>query len=145
MPMCHVILSKGSTSVWHHAQVLHCVMYPWADFDLPILSMDVVAKDGDVSLAIIDPCPASMDRQLPAAYNQICLYVPTPSLLCGSQECRLAMACENVYACRLPITIHQCLLKKAKRPLFISSHSQGWIIDRLLCLAVKGAAAGVWR
>lgn len=28
-------------------QVFHCVMYPRLDFDLPILSMDLVASAGD--------------------------------------------------------------------------------------------------
>ena len=52
-------------------QVLHCVMYPKPEFDIPILSMDIVAKDGVVGLGIIDPCPSSMDGSLPKPYNEM--------------------------------------------------------------------------
>ncbi|EIE26217.1 ferredoxin-dependent bilin reductase [Coccomyxa subellipsoidea C-169] len=52
-------------------QVLHCVLYPHLDYDLPILSFDMVGSEGGrVSLAIADPCPASMDRSLPPVYVQ---------------------------------------------------------------------------
>ena len=50
-------------------------MYPQLDFDLPIVSMDLVMKDGRASLGIIDPCPVAMDRSLPSAYNQIARHV----------------------------------------------------------------------
>ena len=50
-------------------------MYPQLDFDLPIVSMDLVMKDGRASLGIIDPCPVAMDRSLPPAYNQIARHV----------------------------------------------------------------------
>ena len=49
-------------------QVVHCVMYPRTDYDLPILSFDMVGKDGRVSLVCIDPCPVAMDRSLPPIY-----------------------------------------------------------------------------
>lgn len=53
-------------------QVMHCVMYPNTNYDLPILSMDMVGSgDNKVSLAIIDPCPASMDRSIPPIYVKI--------------------------------------------------------------------------
>lgn len=53
-------------------QVLHCVLYPRLEYDLPILSFDMVGSEGSgrVSLAIADPCPASMDRSLPPVYIQ---------------------------------------------------------------------------
>lgn len=50
-------------------QVLHCVMYPRPNFDLPILSLDLVAMEGRVTLAIIDPCPVTQDLSLPAYYT----------------------------------------------------------------------------
>jgi phycocyanobilin:ferredoxin oxidoreductase len=50
-------------------QVFHCVMYPRLTYDLPILSMDLVANDGMVSLAIIDPCPVTPNLQLPPFYE----------------------------------------------------------------------------
>ena len=51
-------------------QVLHCVMFPRLEYDLPILGMDMVGAKGRVSLAVIDPSPATMDRTLPAMYSQ---------------------------------------------------------------------------
>jgi hypothetical protein len=52
-----------------YLQVLHCVMYPRLQYDLPILSMDLVANDGRVSLAIVDPCPVSATLELPPFYD----------------------------------------------------------------------------
>lgn len=50
-------------------QVIHCVMFPRLEFDLPILSMDMVGKGGGpISLAVIDPCPVSLNRSLPQQY-----------------------------------------------------------------------------
>lgn len=37
--------------------VLHCVMFPRAEFDIPILSMDMVSRGDRVTFAIADPCP----------------------------------------------------------------------------------------
>lgn len=53
-------------------QVFHCVMYPRLQFDLPILSMDLVAsaETGAVSLAIADPCPVTPDLSLPSFYAE---------------------------------------------------------------------------
>lgn len=50
--------------------VLHCVMYPRMDFDLPILSIDVVAVDGKVTFAIADPCPVTARLTLPGFYSK---------------------------------------------------------------------------
>ena len=51
------------------AQVLHCVMFPRLEYDLPILSMDMVGKGGgSISLAVIDPCPVALNRSLPPQY-----------------------------------------------------------------------------
>lgn len=53
-------------------QVLHCVMFPRTEYDLPILSMDMVGRSGGaISLAVIDPCPVSLNRSLPPQYNAI--------------------------------------------------------------------------
>ncbi len=44
-------------------------MYPRLEYDLPILSMDMVGKSGGaISLAVIDPCPVSLNRSLPPQY-----------------------------------------------------------------------------
>lgn len=59
--MCHYVLRD--------VQVLHCVMYPRLEYDLPILSMDMVGKvGGAISLAVIDACPVAMNRSLPPQY-----------------------------------------------------------------------------
>ena len=49
-------------------QVMHCVMYPNMEYDLPILSFDMVGRNGLVSLACIDACPVAMDRSLSDVY-----------------------------------------------------------------------------
>ena len=49
-------------------QVVHCVMYPRLEFDLPILSMDLVANGDRVTLAIVDPCPVNDSLTLPPFY-----------------------------------------------------------------------------
>ena len=56
-------------------QVVHCVMYPRMEYDLPILSFDMVGKDDRVSLVCIDPCPVAMDRSLPPVYVTLVRYV----------------------------------------------------------------------
>ena len=55
-------------------QVVHCVMYPRMEYDLPILSFDMVGKDDRVSLVCIDPCPVAMDRSLPSVYVSLVRY-----------------------------------------------------------------------
>ena len=61
-------------------QVLHCVLYPRLEYDLPILSVDMVgsAATGRITLAIADPCPAAMDRSLPPAYAETVRWTSTP-------------------------------------------------------------------
>jgi len=72
-------------------QVLHCVLFPRLSLPggLPILSMDIVAapapssgsNKGDngheigsnISLAIVDPCPAKLDLSLPQPYRDAVL------------------------------------------------------------------------
>ena len=51
-------------------QVLHCVMFPRTQYDLPLLSFDVVAAGGRVTLAVADPCPVTPNLSLPAFYAQ---------------------------------------------------------------------------
>lgn len=77
LPTCPSISTSGlclpirpNSSYLPYCQVLHCVMYPRLEFDLPILSLDLVASSGRVTLAIIDPCPVSTSLQLPTHYLQ---------------------------------------------------------------------------
>ena len=57
-------------------QVVHCVMYPRMEYDLPILSFDMVGKNDRVSLVCMDPCPVAMDRSLPPVYVSLVRYTP---------------------------------------------------------------------
>lgn len=46
--------------------MLHCVLYPRLEYELPILSIDMVGNEkGEVSLAIVDPCPGVLDGSVP--------------------------------------------------------------------------------
>jgi Ferredoxin-dependent bilin reductase len=44
-------------------------MFPRLEYDLPILSFDMVGKGGGpISLAVIDLCPVALNRSLPPQY-----------------------------------------------------------------------------
>ena len=44
-------------------------MFPRLEYDLPILSFDMVGKgSGPISLAVIDLCPVALNRSLPPQY-----------------------------------------------------------------------------
>lgn len=50
--------------------ILHCVMFPNADYHLPIFGTDLVGRrGGGISAAIVDLSPISADRSLPTAYR----------------------------------------------------------------------------
>lgn len=49
-------------------QVLHCVMWPRRDHDIPILGFDVVAIGSDVTYAIADTTSVTADGSLPPVY-----------------------------------------------------------------------------
>ena len=52
-------------------QVLHCVLYPRLEYDVPILSLDMVGNEaGGVSLAIVDVCPCVLEGHIPLAYRE---------------------------------------------------------------------------
>eukprot|EP00798_Chlamydomonas_sp_ICE-L_P016547 gene16547-22776_t len=57
--------------VWRQdgLQVMHVVLYPRYDYDMPILAMDLVIAGGAVTLAIIDACPVR-SMKLPPHYMQ---------------------------------------------------------------------------
>lgn len=60
----HVELCAGERGL----QVVHCVLYPWPAYALPLLSLDVVAFGPRVTLCIADVCPVTEDLSLPPAY-----------------------------------------------------------------------------
>lgn len=49
-------------------EVLHCVVYAWAEVPCPIFAADLVAFNGRVTLCIADASPTAMDLSLPDAY-----------------------------------------------------------------------------
>ncbi|MCU0565799.1 MAG: phycocyanobilin:ferredoxin oxidoreductase [Oculatellaceae cyanobacterium Prado106] len=50
--------------------ILHCVMFPNAEYPLPIFGADLVGGRGGISAAIADLSPVSGDRSLPSTYQQ---------------------------------------------------------------------------
>jgi phycocyanobilin:ferredoxin oxidoreductase len=57
--------------VGNNLDILHCVMFPRPDYDLPMFGTDLVgsARAG-ISAAIVDLSPLRGDRTLPAAYTR---------------------------------------------------------------------------
>lgn len=56
--------------------ILHCVMFPRPEFDLPIFGADLVAGRGQLAMAIADLSPVQANQQLPAVYQQSLEQVP---------------------------------------------------------------------
>ncbi|MEO0946641.1 MAG: phycocyanobilin:ferredoxin oxidoreductase [Cyanobacteria bacterium J06641_5] len=50
--------------------ILHCVMFPRPEYDLPMFGCDLVGGRGQIGAAIVDLSPVSPDGQLPSAYRQ---------------------------------------------------------------------------
>jgi phycocyanobilin:ferredoxin oxidoreductase len=57
--------------------ILHCVMFPNANYALPIFGADLVGSRAGISAAIVDLSPVSGDRSLPSAYQTALTHVPT--------------------------------------------------------------------
>jgi phycocyanobilin:ferredoxin oxidoreductase len=55
--------------VGKNLDILHCVMFPRPDRNLPIFGADIVCGRGAVSAAIVDLSPVSRDRSLPSSYQ----------------------------------------------------------------------------
>jgi phycocyanobilin:ferredoxin oxidoreductase len=49
--------------------ILHCVMFPRAEYPLPMFGCDIVGARGKISAAIVDLSPIHADRSLPATYH----------------------------------------------------------------------------
>lgn len=60
----HLELAKVGTTL----DILHCVMFPRTEYDLPMFGCDLVGGRGQISAAIADLSPLSSDRTLPANY-----------------------------------------------------------------------------
>lgn len=61
----HLELAKVGTML----DILHCVMFPRPEYDLPLFGCDLVGGRGQISAAIADLSPVDLDRNLPPAYN----------------------------------------------------------------------------
>lgn len=59
--------------------ILHCVMFPKADYALPIFGADLVGGQGGISAAIADLSPVNADRSLPEQYRQALSNLPEPT------------------------------------------------------------------
>jgi phycocyanobilin:ferredoxin oxidoreductase len=57
--------------------ILHCVMFPNPEYDLPIFGADIVGgRGGAISAAIADLSPVNAERSLPVRYNQALSNLP---------------------------------------------------------------------
>lgn len=68
---CSRVFRKLHIEVAHRQDglhILHFVMFPRYNYDIPILAMDLVVANDTVSLAIIDACPVRPRQQLPNHY-----------------------------------------------------------------------------
>ncbi|HEY9639909.1 MAG TPA: phycocyanobilin:ferredoxin oxidoreductase [Coleofasciculaceae cyanobacterium] len=69
----HLELAQVSNGL----DILHCVMFPNPEYALPIFGADLVGRGGgSISAAIADLSPISVDRTLPAAYQQALSQLP---------------------------------------------------------------------
>lgn len=58
--------------------ILHCVMFPRPEYDLPMFGCDLVAGRGQISAAIADLSPLNYLRVLPDTYRQLLAALPIP-------------------------------------------------------------------
>ncbi|NJL11310.1 MAG: phycocyanobilin:ferredoxin oxidoreductase [Calothrix sp. SM1_7_51] len=61
----HLELAK----VGEMLDILHCVMFPRPEYDLPMFGCDLVGGRGQISAAIADLSPVSGERSLSTTYN----------------------------------------------------------------------------
>ncbi|MCM1984306.1 phycocyanobilin:ferredoxin oxidoreductase [Lyngbya confervoides] len=61
----HLELAK----VGNHLDILHCVMFPYPQYALPMFGTDIVCGRGTISAAIVDLSPMDPDRRLPVGYR----------------------------------------------------------------------------
>ncbi|MDA0267667.1 MAG: phycocyanobilin:ferredoxin oxidoreductase [Cyanobacteria bacterium] len=61
----HLELARVGQSL----DILHCVMFPRADYALPMFGCDLVGGRGQISAAIVDLSPINRDRTLSGTYR----------------------------------------------------------------------------
>ncbi|HBL14826.1 MAG TPA: phycocyanobilin:ferredoxin oxidoreductase [Cyanobacteria bacterium UBA11162] len=69
----HLELAK----VGNMLDILHCVMFPQPEYNLPMFGCDLVGGRGQISAAIADLSPVNAKRILPETYRQPLLALPT--------------------------------------------------------------------
>ncbi len=62
--------------VGNRLDILHCVMFPRANYDLPIFGVDLVASKVGIGAAIVDLSPINSDRLLSKSYSQFLANLP---------------------------------------------------------------------
>jgi phycocyanobilin:ferredoxin oxidoreductase len=70
----HLELAK----VGNGLDILHCVMFPRAEYALPMFGSDLVGARGQISAAIVDLSPTNPTRLLPGAYQTALSALPLP-------------------------------------------------------------------
>jgi phycocyanobilin:ferredoxin oxidoreductase len=70
----HLELAK----VGNMLDILHCVMFPRPEYNLPMFGCDLVGGRGQISAAIADLSPVSSDRTLPESYTLALQTLPSP-------------------------------------------------------------------
>jgi phycocyanobilin:ferredoxin oxidoreductase len=70
----HLELAK----VGNNLDILHCVMFPYAEYGLPMFGCDIVAGKAGISAAIADLSPTSPDKTLPEEYTRSLQNLPAP-------------------------------------------------------------------
>lgn len=70
----HLELAKVGKTL----DILHCVMFPRPNYDLPMFGCDLVGGKGQISAAIADLSPVSPNRQLSEVYRQALSITPAP-------------------------------------------------------------------
>lgn len=68
----HLELAKVGNTL----DILHCVMFPRWEYDLPMFGCDLVGGRGQISAAIADLSPVSADGSLPPSYSAALLKLP---------------------------------------------------------------------
>ncbi|WP_460203120.1 phycocyanobilin:ferredoxin oxidoreductase [Scytonema sp. NUACC21] len=68
----HLELAK----VGNMLDILHCVMFPRPEYDIPMFGCDLVGGKGQISAAIADLSPVNMEYKLPHSYNSALAALP---------------------------------------------------------------------
>ncbi|WP_019505133.1 phycocyanobilin:ferredoxin oxidoreductase [Pleurocapsa sp. PCC 7319] len=56
--------------------ILHCVMFPRSNYDLPIFGVDLVGSKAGIGAAIVDLSPVQSNHNLPPAYERVLANLP---------------------------------------------------------------------